>query len=101
MDSALGEHEAANRNRQNAPASEVRAASRALLEQHIEMCRAQQQSAAGALGASIAHKIAGMAMDRASLRDGLIDSELIKRAELVVKELNRVKRLCRSQDRAK
>lgn len=97
MVSTLAEHEAVNRSRQNALASEVRSASRALLEQHIELSRAQQQAAAGELSASIAHEIrnplAGMTMALASLRDDLSDPELVERIELVINELDRVKRL--------
>ena len=97
MVSALTEHEAASRHRQNVLAAEVRNASRALLEQQIALFRAQQQAESGELSASIAHEIrnplAGMSMALASLKDDLKDQELAQRVDLVVNELNRVKRL--------
>lgn len=93
----LAEYDEANLSRQSALSAEVRNASRALLEQQIALSRAQQQAAAGELSASIAHEIrnplAGMALALASLRDELSDSELIERVDMVIDELNRVKRL--------
>lgn len=97
MVSALAEHEEANRTRQSALTADVRNASRALLEQQIALSRAQTQAAAGELSASIAHEIrnplAGMSMAMASLRDETVNPEHLERIDLVIGELNRVKRL--------
>lgn len=93
----LAEYDEANLSRQSALRAEVRNASRALLEQQIALSRAQQQAAAGELSASIAHEIrnplAGMALALASLRDELKAPEHLDRVDLVIDELNRVKRL--------
>lgn len=90
-------YEKATQEKQKNLEDEVRNASKALFEQQYALFRAQQQAAAGEISASIAHEIrnpmAGMSMALESLKDDLTDNDHTLRINMVIDELNRIKRL--------
>jgi two-component system NtrC family sensor kinase len=93
----LQEYEAANKARTASLEDEVRRATRALLEQHRSLARAERLAATGELAASVAHELrnplAGIQMTLTNLRAELTDRELIERIDLVINEVTRLTRL--------
>jgi signal transduction histidine kinase len=95
--SRLQKYEAENKARTASLEDEVRRATRALLEQHRTLARAERLAATGELAASVAHELrnplAGIQMTLNNLRAELDDAELIERVDLVINEVSRLTRL--------
>jgi signal transduction histidine kinase len=93
----LQELETAHRARTESLEAEVRATTRALLEQHRALARSERLAATGELAASVAHELrnplAGIQMTLTNLRRELHDPELVERVDLVLAELTRLTRL--------
>jgi C4-dicarboxylate-specific signal transduction histidine kinase len=93
----LAELERQHRNHAVELEREVRAATQALLQQSQRLARAERLAAVGELSAAVAHELrnplAGIQMTLANLRGELADPALSQRVDLVVAELQRVKRL--------
>src|SRR5262249_51814436 len=95
--SRLRKLEEAHQARADSLEAEVRTATRALLEQHRSLSRAERLAATGELAASVAHELrnplAGIQMTLSNLRADLTDPELVERVDLVVNEVTRLSRL--------
>jgi signal transduction histidine kinase len=93
----LAELESAKRHHAESLEAEVRAATRALLEQQASLSRTERLAAVGELAAGIAHELrnplAGIQMTCANLRDEIDDAEQAGRVELIIAELKRMGRL--------
>ena len=93
----LQELEAEHQARAESLQEEVRAATRALLEQQRSLARAERLAATGEFAASVAHELrnplAGIQMTLSNLRADIQDPELIERVELVANEVTRLTRL--------
>ncbi len=93
----LRELEAAHRSHAASLEREVRAATRALLDQQQSLARAARLAATGELAASVAHELrnplAGIQMTLGNLRREIDEPELAARIDLVRAELNRLARL--------
>lgn len=80
--------------------SEVRSATRALLEQQGSLARAERLAAVGELSASLAHELrnplAGIQMACSNLRNEIDDPDHVHRLDLVGAELRRITRLLNS-----
>jgi len=76
---------------------EVRMATRALLEQHRSLARAEKLAAVGELAAELAHELrnplAGIQMSCANLRQEIADDDQGERLNLIGAELKRMTRL--------
>lgn len=93
----LAELEEAKRHHAESLEAEVRAATRALLEQQASLSRTERLAAVGELAAGIAHELrnplAGIQMTCVNLRDEIGDAEQSERVDLVIAELKRMGRL--------
>ncbi|MFO1418808.1 MAG: ATP-binding protein [Methylotetracoccus sp.] len=93
----LGELEEAKRMHAESLEAEVRAATRALLEQQRSLAQSERLAATGELAAGIAHELrnplAGIQMSCVNLRSEIEDPEKQERLDLVIAELKRMGRL--------
>jgi len=93
----LGELEEAKRMYALSLEQEVRSATRALLEQHRSLARAEKLAAVGELAAELAHELrnplAGIQMSCANLRQEIADAGQGERLDLIGAELKRMTRL--------
>lgn len=93
----LAELEEAKRIHAESLESEVRAATRALLEQQRSLAQAERLVAVGELAAGIAHDLrnplAGIQMSCANLRSEVENAEQAERLDLIIAELKRMARL--------
>ncbi|MBM4199794.1 MAG: two-component sensor histidine kinase [Gammaproteobacteria bacterium] len=97
MVTRLAELEGVKRLHTQSLEAEVRAATRALLEQQRSLAQAERLAAVGELAAGIAHELrnplAGIQMSCANLRGEVGDPEHARRLDLVTSELKRMARL--------
>lgn len=93
----LGELEAAKKRHAESLEAEVRAATRALLEQQRSLARAERLAAVGELAAGIAHELrnplAGIQMSCVNLRSEVENPDQAARLDLIIAELKRMARL--------
>jgi signal transduction histidine kinase len=93
----LEELESEHRLRARSLESEVRAATKALLEQQRSLARAERMAAVGELAAGLAHELrnplAGILMSLGNLRREFTDADLIERLDLVISEIERLTRM--------
>ncbi|MGX2041028.1 sensor histidine kinase [Methylocaldum sp. MU1018] len=93
----LAELEEARRHYAESLEAEVRAATRALLEQQASLARTERLAAVGELAAGIAHELrnplAGIQLTCANLRDEIDNPEQSERVDLIIAELKRMGRL--------
>ena len=93
----LAELEGIKRMHTQSLEAEVRAATRALLEQQRSLAQAERLAAVGELAAGIAHELrnplAGIQMSCANLRGEVENPEHARRLDLVTSELKRMARL--------
>jgi signal transduction histidine kinase len=93
----LGELEESKRMHAESLEAEVRAATRALLEQQRSLAQSERLAAVGELAAGIAHELrnplAGIQMSCANLRSEAEDPEQVGRLDLIIGELKRMGRL--------
>ncbi|MFM8443111.1 MAG: sensor histidine kinase [Methylococcus sp.] len=93
----LAELEGVKRMHTQSLEAEVRAATRALLEQQRSLAQAERLAAVGELAAGIAHELrnplAGIQMSCANLRGEVENPEHARRLDLVTSELKRMARL--------
>jgi signal transduction histidine kinase len=77
--------------------SEVRSATKTLLEQHRSLANAERLAAVGELAAGVAHELrnplAGISMSLGNLREEVKDPDLQERLDIVVAEIERITRL--------
>lgn len=95
--SRLASYEKELRDRAATLEDQVRAATRALLQQQQSLARAERLAATGELAASVAHELrnplAGVQMTLVNLREDLDDPDLRQRVDRVVAEVERLTRL--------
>jgi len=93
----LEELEQEHRARADSLEREIRAATRALLEQQSALARAERLAATGEMAASLAHELrnplAGIRLALGNLRKELPDAGTADRLDLVIQELKRLTRL--------
>jgi signal transduction histidine kinase len=93
----LAELEEVKRHHAESLEAEVRAATRALLEQQASLSRTERLAAVGELAAGIAHELrnplAGIQMTCVNLRNEIDDTEQAERVDLIIAELKRMGRL--------
>ncbi len=93
----LGELEAAKKLHAESLEAEVRAATRALLEQQRSLAQAERLAAVGELAAGIAHELrnplAGIQMSCVNLRSEVENADQAARLDLIIAELKRMARL--------
>lgn len=93
----LAELEEAKRHYAASLEHEVRAATRALLEQQADLARNERLAAVGELAAGIAHELrnplAGIQMSCANLRREIADEDQSVRVAIIIEELKRMGRL--------
>lgn len=97
----LEELEGEHRSRAAHLELEVRAATKAVLDQQQSLARAERLAAVGEMGASLAHEIrnplAGVHVALTNIRTDLNDAGLIARLDLTLAELERLTRLVNHQ----
>lgn len=97
MAEQLAELEEVKRLHAESLQAEVRAATRALLEQQRSLAQAERLAAVGELAAGIAHELrnplAGIQMSCANLRSEVENPDQAERLDLIISELKRMARL--------
>ncbi len=93
----LEQFEREHREREATLESEVRAATRALLEQQRSLASAERLAVTGEMAAQVAHELrnplAGIQMSLLNLSKELTDAAMVDRLELAIREVERVARL--------
>jgi two-component system NtrC family sensor kinase len=93
----LQELERSHKRREDSLKDEVRAATRALLEQQSSLASAERLAATGELAASVAHELrnplAGIKMSLTNLHAEQDDPDVVERLRLVIAEVERIARL--------
>jgi nitrogen fixation/metabolism regulation signal transduction histidine kinase len=93
----LQELERSHKQREDSLKDEVRAATRALLEQQRSLASAERLAATGELAASVAHELrnplAGIQMSLTNLQAEHDDPDVVERLRLVIAEVERIAQL--------